>query len=118
LFGPRRAIASNARFRLWHATSPAHPYPPEAIGRILQPAHHRVRAAALWPAGLNATRRHQIEALVKAGVKDVVLAVNYRPEVMVALLSKLEEQYDIKITFSVESEPLGTGLPFRFFRVA
>jgi mannose-1-phosphate guanylyltransferase len=53
--------------------------------------------------------QHQIEALVKAGVKDVVLAVNYRPEVMVALLSKLEEQYDIKITFSVESEPLGTG---------
>lgn len=54
-------------------------------------------------------QQHQIEALVKAGVKDVVLAVNYRPEVMVALLSKLEEQYDIKITFSVESEPLGTG---------
>ena len=45
----------------------------------------------------------------QAGVKDVVLAVNYRPEVMVALLSKCEEQYGIKITFSVESEPLGTG---------
>jgi mannose-1-phosphate guanylyltransferase len=28
---------------------------------------------------------------------------------MVALLSKLEEQYGITITFSVESEPLGTG---------
>lgn len=28
---------------------------------------------------------------------------------MVALLSKVEEQYDIKITFSVETEPLGTG---------
>lgn len=28
---------------------------------------------------------------------------------MVALLSKCEEQYGIKITFSVESEPLGTG---------
>jgi len=48
--------------------------------------------------------------IVQAGVKDVVLAVNYRPEVMVALLSKCEEQYGIKITFSVESEPLGTGV--------
>lgn len=46
---------------------------------------------------------------LQAGVTDVVLAVNYRPEVMVALLSKCEEQYGIKITFSVESEPLGTG---------
>jgi len=54
---------------------------------------------------------HQIEALVKAGVKDVVLAVNYRPEVMVALLGKVEEQFGIKITFSVESEPLGTAGP-------
>lgn len=32
-----------------------------------------------------------------------------RPEIMVSLLSKVEEQYDIKITFSVETEPLGTG---------
>lgn len=45
----------------------------------------------------------------QAGVTDVVLAVNYRPEVMVSLLSKCEEEYGIKITFSVESEPLGTG---------
>lgn len=43
------------------------------------------------------------------GVTDVVLAVNYRPEVMVAMLSQVEEQYNIKITFSVETEPLGTG---------
>lgn len=28
---------------------------------------------------------------------------------MVSLLSKCEEQYNIKITFSVETEPLGTG---------
>jgi len=54
---------------------------------------------------------HQIEALVKAGVTDVVLAVNYRPEVMVSLLGKCEEKYGIKITFSVETEPLGTAGP-------
>ncbi|SGY20695.1 BQ5605_C016g08128 [Microbotryum silenes-dioicae] len=56
---------------------------------------------------------HQIEALVACGVKHIVLAVSLfdRPEVMVALLSKCEEQYGIKITFSVETEPLGTAGP-------
>ncbi|KAJ3098093.1 mannose-1-phosphate guanyltransferase [Phlyctochytrium planicorne] len=54
---------------------------------------------------------HQIEALVKAGVKDVVLAVNYRPEIMVKAMKKYEEELDVKIHFSVESEPLGTAGP-------
>ena len=31
---------------------------------------------------------HQIEALANAGVTDIVLAVNYRPEVMVETLKK------------------------------
>jgi mannose-1-phosphate guanylyltransferase len=74
---------------------------------------------------------HQIEALVKvriisshaqtlsdsqAGVKDIVLAVNYRPEVMVSVLKKTEEELGINITFSVETEPLGTGEPTLHFR--
>ncbi|KAJ3206946.1 mannose-1-phosphate guanyltransferase [Dinochytrium kinnereticum] len=54
---------------------------------------------------------HQIEALVKAGVKDVVLAVNYRPEIMVKAMKKYEEELNIKIHFSVENEPLGTAGP-------
>lgn len=33
--------------------------------------------------------RHQIEALALAGVTDIVLAVNYRPDVMVAALKKV-----------------------------
>lgn len=32
---------------------------------------------------------HQIEALAAAGVTDVVLAVNYRPEVMERYLSEV-----------------------------
>ncbi|KAH9824723.1 nucleotide-diphospho-sugar transferase [Melampsora americana] len=51
---------------------------------------------------------HQIEALVAAGVDEIVLAVNYRPEVMVAVLKDTEEKYGIRITFSVETEPLDT----------
>lgn len=32
---------------------------------------------------------HQIEALVAAGVKDIILAVNYRPEVMEKFLAEV-----------------------------
>lgn len=43
-------------------------------------------------------------------MKDIVLAVNYRPEVMVSVLKKSEEEFGINIHFSVETEPLGTGM--------
>ncbi|KAI9145691.1 nucleotide-diphospho-sugar transferase [Paraphysoderma sedebokerense] len=59
---------------------------------------------------------HQIEALVKAGVTDIVLAVNYRPEVMVDFIKKYEELYKVNITFSVETEPLGTAGPLALAR--
>jgi mannose-1-phosphate guanylyltransferase len=61
---------------------------------------------------------HQIEALAKVfkekltekvGVKEIVLAVNYQPEIMVAAMHKVEEEFNVKITFSIEEEPLGTG---------
>lgn len=35
---------------------------------------------------------HQIEALAEAGVTDVVLAVNYRPEIMENALSEVSPQ--------------------------
>ncbi|CAG8508123.1 3416_t:CDS:2 [Ambispora gerdemannii] len=60
--------------------------------------------------------QHQIEGLVKAGVTDIVLAVNYRPEIMEQILKKYEEQYNITITFSVETEPLGTAGPLALAR--
>ena len=53
---------------------------------------------------------HQIEALAKAGVDEVVLAVNYRPETMVGHMKEYEQKLGIKIRFSVENEPLGTGI--------
>lgn len=39
-----------------------------------------------------------------------MLAVNYRPEVMQARMKQYEEELGVKITFSVETEPLGTGI--------
>ncbi|CDS03573.1 Putative Mannose-1-phosphate guanyltransferase [Lichtheimia ramosa] len=59
---------------------------------------------------------HQIEHLAKAGVTDIVLAVNYRPEIMVRALKEYEELYNVKITFSVETEPLGTAGPLALAR--
>ncbi|KAI9189740.1 mannose-1-phosphate guanyltransferase [Blastocladiella emersonii ATCC 22665] len=59
---------------------------------------------------------HQIEALAKVGVKDIVLAVNYRPEVMVGVLKQYEALYGVNITFSVETEPLGTAGPLALAR--
>lgn len=54
---------------------------------------------------------HQIEALVKAGVTDVVLAVNYRPEIMEKAMKKFAAELKVNIHFSLETEPLGTAGP-------
>ena len=54
---------------------------------------------------------HQIEALKEVGVKEVVLAINYQPEKMLNFIKELEQKYEIKITCSRETEPLGTGGP-------
>ncbi|KAJ1994572.1 mannose-1-phosphate guanyltransferase [Coemansia spiralis] len=59
---------------------------------------------------------HQVEALVKAGVTDIVLAVSYKPDVMAALLKSYEEKFNISIEFSVEKEPLGTAGPLALAR--
>lgn len=56
---------------------------------------------------------HQIEALVKAGVQEIVLAVNVEPEAVMAALKVWEKTYGIKITSSIESEPMGTAGPIR-----
>jgi mannose-1-phosphate guanylyltransferase len=56
---------------------------------------------------------HQVEALADAGVTDIVLAVNYRPDVMTAALKQYEKKYNVKITFSIEAEPLGTAGPLK-----
>lgn len=42
----------------------------------------------------------------------VILAVNYRAEVMEKEMSKHAVRLGIKITMSLETEPLGTGVVF------
>jgi len=54
---------------------------------------------------------HQIEALVDAGVTQVVLAVSYHAEELEKQLSVEAKRLGITITFSHEEEPLGTAGP-------
>jgi mannose-1-phosphate guanylyltransferase len=54
---------------------------------------------------------HQIEALKEAGCDEVVLAINYRPHVMMEFLKDWEQKLGIKITCSQEEEPMGTAGP-------
>lgn len=54
---------------------------------------------------------HQIEALVEAGVIEVILAVSYRAEQMELELSAEAKKLGINLIFSHESEPLGTAGP-------
>lgn len=54
---------------------------------------------------------HQMEALVEAGVTDIVLAVSYRAEQMEQELSEQAKRLGVKLIFSHETEPLGTAGP-------
>lgn len=49
---------------------------------------------------------HQVESLAAAGVTDIVLAVNYRPDVMVAALKKVS----IGLLFLGSRFPMATCL--------
>lgn len=59
---------------------------------------------------------HQVEALVEAGVTEIVLAVSYQADMMTEVMKKYETEYNIKITFSFENEPMGTAGPLALAR--
>jgi len=59
---------------------------------------------------------HQIEALVACGVDEVVLAVNYQPDLMNACMQAWEKKLGVKITYSRETTPLGTAGPLALAR--
>lgn len=57
--------------------------------------------------------QHQIEALAKCGVDEVILAVSYKPDALVSALEPIGKKLGVKITFSKEDpdNPLGTAGP-------
>mmetsp|Transcript_71358 Transcript_71358/g.113472 ORF Transcript_71358/g.113472 Transcript_71358/m.113472 type:complete len:367 (-) Transcript_71358:169-1269(-) len=56
---------------------------------------------------------HQIEALVEAGVREIILAVSYKPKQLEDELKHIEHKLKIKIHFSLEKVPMGTAGPIR-----
>jgi mannose-1-phosphate guanylyltransferase len=56
---------------------------------------------------------HQIEALAKVSVTEVILAVSYQPHVMDDFLQREQKKLGIKITVSRETEPMGTAGPIK-----
>lgn len=59
---------------------------------------------------------YQIEALVKIGVNEIILAINYKPEALQEFISEIEKNYKVKISCSQEMEPLGTAGPIGLAR--
>lgn len=59
---------------------------------------------------------HLIEQLVHAGVTDVILAINYRKEIMKDFVEHAVEVFGISIACCEESEPLGTAGPIALAR--
>lgn len=59
---------------------------------------------------------HQIEALKIAGVTEVVLAINYRPQIMMDFINEWQEKLGVKIVCSQEMEPMGTAGPLALAR--
>lgn len=59
---------------------------------------------------------HQIQALKTAGVSEVVLAINYQPEVMHSFISEWQEKLGVTIVCSQEKEPMGTAGPLALAR--
>lgn len=63
---------------------------------------------------------HQIEALVKVGVKHVILAVSYQKDMFDTMIDKQlkeeEERLNIKIELSIETEQMDTAGPIALAR--
>lgn len=55
--------------------------------------------------------KYQVEKLVKAGITEIILALNYHSEKIIGEVQKYEKEFGIKIIYSKEDEPLGTAGP-------
>eukprot|EP00768_Dysnectes_brevis_P000198 gnl/Dysnectes_brevis/1043_a1163_2195.p1 GENE.gnl/Dysnectes_brevis/1043_a1163_2195~~gnl/Dysnectes_brevis/1043_a1163_2195.p1 ORF type:complete len:395 (-),score=127.24 gnl/Dysnectes_brevis/1043_a1163_2195:53-1162(-) len=60
---------------------------------------------------------HQIEALAKVGVTEIILAVSYLPQAIEAIKEQWKTKFSLTdVHFSLETEPLGTGGPLALAR--
>lgn len=55
--------------------------------------------------------KYQISKLADAGINEVILAINYYSELIMKECHEYEQEYNIRIIYSKEEYPLGTGGP-------
>lgn len=55
----------------------------------------------------------QIEALCKVGVREIVLAIGYKEQLMHDFVEQMEKKYPVHIHCSVETSPLNTAGPLK-----
>lgn len=55
----------------------------------------------------------QIEALVEAGVEEIVLAIGYKKELMEDFVAAMQQKYNVRLRCSVEEQPLNTAGPLK-----
>uniref|UniRef100_A0A6V7QUE4 mannose-1-phosphate guanylyltransferase n=1 Tax=Ananas comosus var. bracteatus TaxID=296719 RepID=A0A6V7QUE4_ANACO len=83
---------------------------------ILHQKYREFYVLSFDPLLLQRNGRSILRALKAVGVTEVVLAINYQPEVMLNFLKDFESKLGIKITCSQETEPLGTAGPLALAR--
>ena len=84
-------------------------------GTRLRPLTHTL-PKPLVPFANKPILRHQIEALVAAGIKEIVLALNYYSELIIKEVRDYSDEFGINIIYSKEHEPLGTAGPLALAR--
>lgn len=78
------------------------------LGTRLRPLTH-TQPKSIIPFANKPIIKHQIEALAQAGVTEVILAVGHMYENIQDYLHRYSQGINIKITYSVESTPMGTA---------
>ncbi len=77
-------------------------------GKGLEPITH-TRHKVLVPVLDKTLLEHNVRSLVRAGVKSIVIVVNYLKEQVVKEASRLAKVYDAELRVVDQGEPLGTG---------
>jgi NDP-sugar pyrophosphorylase family protein len=80
-------------------------------GRRLLP-YTKILPKPLWPVGELPIVEILIRQLVKAGIKDIILAVGYQAETIKMILGD-GRQFGAGIRYSEEKKPLGTAAPLK-----
>lgn len=83
------------------------------FGSRLRPLTHTIPKPLIPFVNIPILER-QIAALSQAGVNEIILAMNYKYNVIIESVKLFEKKYKIKLIFSLEKESLGTAGPIAF----